>query len=347
MKYNDFINSTEHQRIYDEIVPMGIGCEMTFANSYPLDWGRAAESDDQIGFRRKMEFLCTGFKDFINESDLCIGADNSENEHDQNMRVFNGFNGMHFFHDFPKGKTIAESYPFVKEKYDRRIKRLMALINSNKKICFCFCSLFSELPKSQIVYSTSLFYKIFPDSNADFLILQNDLSIGDDIIYEELSKHVRRIVFGEELSDAMNALKSGTFKLKQLLNAMIMPIDKKTNFNAVELISNYHDGDIITNPTSDYKGIISFGPYVPLDSGNHTVTVDYELTDNYNGFVDVACDKGKIIVPKIELPHNQKQFKFDFKLDKNVVDLEVRFFGVPRDATDKTNKFKLIGIRID
>ena len=77
------------------------------------------------------------------------------------------------------------------------------------------------------------------------------------------------------------------------------------------------------------------------------MTVNYKLTKNYRAFVDIACDKGTIAVQKIELPHNQKQFKFDFTLDKNVVDLEVRFYCEQMEHVDENNKFKLFGIRVD
>ncbi len=356
MKYEDFINSTKYRREYDEIIPLGFDCGMCFAvkslfvrqHSYPFDWGRVVESKDDLGFRRKIELLCTNFRDFINESDLCIVDDNHKDENEPNMSVSNMFNGMHFAHDFPKGKTIAESYPFVKEKYDRRIKRLINLINSGKKICFCFYTSFAELPKSEIIYSTDIFYKVFPNAKVDFLILQNRESVADNIICEELSNSVRCVFFYDEIHESGIGFKNGLTKLEQMLNVFADITNKKHAFVAKELESDYHDGDVITNPTPDFNGIISYGPYAPLNFGDHTVTVDYDVTENYDGFVDVACDHGDtIILPRTELPHNQKTFKIDLHLDKLVSDLEVRFYGVPRDTTDKTNKFQLFGIHID
>ena len=355
MTYNDFINSTEHQRIYDEVVSLGFNCHISSAlrqlslqhKTYPLDWGRVVEEDtkDEFGFRRKIEFLCTDFKDFINEEDLYIHDDMAHRPEEENMSVFNRFNGMHFNHDFPKGKTLDESYPFVKEKYDRRIKRLIDLINSNKKICFVFYAGLGQLPKAEIIYCVEIFKKMHPNANVDFLFLQNDVNIGDDIVYEEISESVRHVSF---YNHPFEYEYQGYFeyigtKLKEVIHACI----KKEHFEAPELSSNFCVDGVISNPTPDFNGIVSFGPYTPMYSGNHTVTVNYKLTKNYRAFVDIACDKGTIAVQKIELPHNQKQFKFDFTLDKNVVDLEVRFYCEQMEHVDENNKFKLFGIRVD
>ena len=127
----------------------------------------------------------------------------------------------------------------------------------------------------------------------------------------------------------------------------VVPEVIKTNFTAKELSSKYLNGNVITNPTPDFKGIVSFGPYTPMYSGNHTVTVNYKLTKNYRAFVDVARDKGKTVMQRIELPHNTDSFKFEFSLDEYAKDLEVRFFCEPMEKIDKRNKFKLFGISFD
>ena len=122
---------------------------------------------------------------------------------------------------------------------------------------------------------------------------------------------------------------------------------QKTYFGAEKLNSKYLVKNVITNPTPDFKGMVSFGPYTSAQVGNHTVTVDYKLTDNYRAFADVAIDAGKVIMEKIELPHDTNNFKFDFKLNKNVNNLEVRFYVEPTEKVDRRNKFKLFGIHID
>jgi len=357
MKFVDFINTTEHRQEYDEIVSLGFNCAVAFAlkdlylrnKSYPLDWGRVVEEKDEIGFRRKVEFLCTNFKDFINEQDLYIFSDNKNEENKKHMAVHNSFNGMHFFHDFPKGKTIADVYPDVKEKYERRIERLMDLINSDKKICFVFYAGLAKLPMAEIIYSTEIFYKIFPKRNVDFLILQNDPDIGDEVVYENLSDNVRRILFYNGPNDKTVQLEMSKIvpNIRRILNALVKAGDKKTDFSTNELNSNNRVDDIITNPKPDFKGMISFGPYAPVDSGAHSVVVKYDLTANYRAFFDVACDLGKIVVPKTELPHDTNSFKFDFNLNKNVSDLEVRFYCEPTEIIDENNRFKLFGIHID
>ncbi len=122
---------------------------------------------------------------------------------------------------------------------------------------------------------------------------------------------------------------------------------QKAYFGAEKLNSKYLVKNVIINPTPDFKGMISFGPYTHAQVGNHTVTVDYKLTDNYRAFADVAIDNGKVIMQKIELPHGTDNYKFDFKLNKNVDTLEVRFYCEPMEKINRKNKFKLFGIHID
>ena len=297
---------------------------------------------------RSIELICTNFKDFINEQDLYIYSDNREEEKDPYIIVYNSFNGMRYRHDFPKGKTITESYSEVKEKYDRRIKRLMDLINSDKKVCFVFYSGVAKLPKAGIMYSTEMFYKIFPKRNVDFLILQNDLDIGDEVVYEELSDNIRHISFynGPYSEDFQGNIYNISLRIKQVSCAVVTN-SKPKKFLAQRLNSIYHQNDIITNPTPDFTGMVSFGPYTCLLKGKHNVTVDFELTENYRAFFDICDNFGDILIPKIELPHNKNQFKFDFHLDKCAGNLEVRFYCEPIEKIDENNKFQLFGIQID
>ncbi len=358
MKYDDFINSVKYQKDYDEVISMGFNCWTSRAlrrlylqsSSYPLDWIRCIEEEthDVLGVRRRLEVICSGFQDFFNESDLYIGDDEIEDPIKQPHRVvLNRFNGMCFFHDFPKGKTIAESYPEIKAKYDRRIKRFMDLLNSGKKICFVVYAGLGKLPEAMVKYPISIFYKIFPNANVDFVILQNDLEIGDGIIYEEISDKIRRVYFynGPYDNSFQGEYSKICLKLKHVINALVAK--KEKNIRLSDLAGKCFDGKIVTNPVHDYKGFLSFGPYTVLSANDYNIIVDYELTENYDVFVDVCCNCGKnILFSQTALPHNQKQFNFDLHLDNLVSDLEVRFFGKPKDFEDKNNKFKLFGIKI-
>ena len=343
MKYTDFINSNKYIHEYDEIISFGFNCNTATAldrigirkKSYPLDWVRFVEetSNAELGFCGRIALICAKFKDFINKSNLYVAYDNQDKPQEQHLGVYNNYNGLRYLHDFLKGKTIAESYPEVKAKYDRRIKRFMNLINSGKKICFIFHSGVAPLSIAAIKYSTSIFYKIFPKSNVDFLILQNDLNIGDKVVYKKISNNICCVSFYSGSYEA--AIKQDNAdpiidKLKFVIRALV----KKSCFSGAELNSNYRNGDIVTNPTPDFNGMVSFGPYMLVLQGNHTVSIDYKLTDNYRAFVDVVCDKGRIILPKTELPHNTDKHILDFTLDKMVPDLEVRFYCEP---TEKIN----------
>lgn len=43
---------------------------------------------------------------------------------------------LYFYHDFPIGIDLEESFSSVKEKYNRRIQRLYKMVNTSKKVLF-------------------------------------------------------------------------------------------------------------------------------------------------------------------------------------------------------------------
>lgn len=115
---------------YDLIFSIGEACSCSQSiraarlqyASFPWDWlllptlpGRA-------------RMICEGFGDWLLEEDMRRISDNGDTDQYENTR-----NGILFYHDFPKGVPLAESFPAVKAKYDRRIARLTRLIEEAKR----------------------------------------------------------------------------------------------------------------------------------------------------------------------------------------------------------------------
>lgn len=182
---------------YDFIFGIGSAClcsqtlrklNLQFA-SYPLDWLFGTKFSDRV------DFLLSDFKNFIEKEDLSFtGKQNGDPHHPCDIYA-NTRTGITFNHDFPQGIPLDISYPTVKEKYDRRIKRLLTGINNHKNILIVYI----EVPGNQETETTSevlindlnRINQKFPDKNINFLYV----SCSEDFSDEQITPHIRKISF--------------------------------------------------------------------------------------------------------------------------------------------------------
>lgn len=161
---------------YDFIFGAGEACACSSAlrsnglqfESYPLDWLYGGD------FRTRTDLIISGFRDFINQKDLVkVG----EREHPLPCDIYqNQRNKIVFNHDFALHQELDKTYPAVKEKYDRRIKRLYANIDQAKDILIVYISTPSKKVKIRktIPLIKECFKDIqnkFPDKNIKLLYL--------------------------------------------------------------------------------------------------------------------------------------------------------------------------------
>jgi len=117
---------------YDFIFGIGRACACSQALrraglqllSLPWDWLATTSDGPDLDFR--LHIMENGFADWLQEEDLKFVNHLADNGKDQykNLRY-----PIVYPHDFPRDVPLHESYPAVKEKYDRRVarfKRLMA-----------------------------------------------------------------------------------------------------------------------------------------------------------------------------------------------------------------------------
>lgn len=128
---------------YDFIFSLGAACSCTqmlrkaqlqFA-SYPLDW---LFGSDLAG---RVDIVASRFERFLEIDDLGYAYSERSISCDA---YHNAFNDLTFNHDFEAGKDLKETYPAVKEKYDRRIKRLLDRIDQAESVL----GVFIETPDS-------------------------------------------------------------------------------------------------------------------------------------------------------------------------------------------------------
>jgi len=119
-------------KTYDFIFGIGRACACSQALrraglqllSLPWDWLATTSDGPDLDFR--LHIMESGFDDWLQEEDLRFVSHLADNGKDQykNLRY-----PIVYPHDFPRDVPLHESYPAVKEKYDRRVarfKRLMA-----------------------------------------------------------------------------------------------------------------------------------------------------------------------------------------------------------------------------
>lgn len=205
-------------KTYDLIFSIGEACSCTAAlrasglqiASYPFDW---LFGSDFIG---RCKILASFFERFIEEQDL----EYTYSERSISCDAYhNKYNDLTFNHDFLSGKDLSETYPLVKEKYDRRIHRLLSQINKSKKILVVYI----ETPvknhirvlNKDLVGGLEIIKHSFPDKDIDLLYCLNS---ADDYKVYKLADNIT--VFSTNYkSDNINDLDYvvNPFVLKKIL----------------------------------------------------------------------------------------------------------------------------------
>ena len=354
--FNEFVKSSKYKREYDVCISLGFNCFTSMIlrkyflqkYSYPYDWSRGIDEEKAgiLGLDRKIHLLCNEFSRWIERQDLELIDDNNWKKIEPYMNVRNIYTGLQYVHDFPKGKTIDEEYQNFYAKYMRRCERLLSLLNSEKKICFVFYAGMKFLSRENIIVNVAKFRKKFLTASVDFLFIQNnpDMSI-EELSYELLDENLYLInlnnyAFDEKVQGNLDIVGS---RLEKVINAVCSSKSKELYYNGENLPSNVtYTGQ---NPSSDFMGILTYGPYIKLPSGRYKFTIQYSLSDKYGAYFDIVSNAGKKFWLKQNLLENQTELSFEMEFHEDVKDLEVRTFCYLKENM-KNNKFVLYGIKI-
>ena len=124
---------SSNKKKYDLVFSLGAACScaqtLIGANlrqfSSPFDWLFGSD------FSGRCEILSSNFQRFLEEKDLTYSYSERSVSCDA---YYNNYNSLTFNHDFETKKELKETYPAVKEKYDRRINRLLQKIQKANSI---------------------------------------------------------------------------------------------------------------------------------------------------------------------------------------------------------------------
>ena len=139
--------------------------------SLPWDWLSTDPKPDDADLPMRLGIMESGFSDWLREEDLKFCGFNPATGKDlyRNLRY-----PISYPHDFPGGTPLHESYPAVKEKYDRRVARLGRLISEAKS---CVLAVYMDTPTSPPASVESCMeahrrlQALFPNVKVDFLML--------------------------------------------------------------------------------------------------------------------------------------------------------------------------------
>lgn len=176
---------------YDLFIPIGDGCVTTQAlrdlglqiRSYPLDWlGMAVVSLDSLLtlLETKLAFI---FDELIEEYRY------------ENLVAYKNSFGMVFNHDFFAKYSLEQQLPGIKEKYDRRIRRLFEHIKNSESVCFVYvqalnatrpnCRQYAK--KDTLKFANKLKERFFGKSIKVVFIAHNPNLKRDDILFSKES----------------------------------------------------------------------------------------------------------------------------------------------------------------
>ena len=190
---------TLNQKEYDFIFSLGEACSSTEALrksdlqvvSNPLDW--------VVGptFEERINFLLNDFENFLNIEDLM--PLNCTNDAEINLCdvYLNKRNNITFNHEFPVGCDYKTHFNKIKEKYNRRIKRLYEKINNAEKVLVVYIETPNNKNKlddnNRLIDGLNKIKTKFPNKQIDLLYFINDTSYKimeykTDIITNEITK---------------------------------------------------------------------------------------------------------------------------------------------------------------
>lgn len=176
---------------YDLIFSLGEACSCTQAlrncnlqlKSYPFDWLFGSS------FSQRIDILLNDFDRFIDKKDLEFFYSERSIKCDAYK---NTYNKLVFNHDFPANINVNESYDKIKEKYDRRITRLLKKIDEASSILIVYL----ETPDHKTIVDDEVLiecHKRLLDkyNNKDI----NILCISNDSTYkvDKISQNIKRI----------------------------------------------------------------------------------------------------------------------------------------------------------
>ena len=159
---------------YDLIFSLGAACSCTQSlreaglqlASFPLDWIGVVPPS------RKAQWIRDGYPHLFELNDFEVTG---KREGHPMLLVRNLRTGLSHPHDFPVGKTVEESYPEVRARYERRIAHFDSLLQRSKNILAVYTTQPNDapFPASEFESCRIILNEKLPDAKIDILAFQH------------------------------------------------------------------------------------------------------------------------------------------------------------------------------
>lgn len=184
------------KRKYDYIISLGEKCfiaqTLHFIGarkfSSPFDWVGIHEFTKNSCVVGRINLILNNFKNFFDKKEDFIPLYNRESYFFVNKNT-----GFAFRHEFVDLDDFDKNFDLIKEKYDRRCKRLIEILQSNKKILFVYSSsLFPINDKKQVIEAINLLNKKFNTNKIDLLIVESNKNLNrqNKIKYKKINSNI-------------------------------------------------------------------------------------------------------------------------------------------------------------
>ena len=169
---------------YELIYSLGHDCACTiYLNKFglrsyagPFDWINTPSAVD-ADFQTKIMCILNDFNDFLNPMDFQFLPKNPTMFNDERCDYYENIKtGFWFFHDFPVDVPFDDSFPKVKESYQKRISRFYKEIKKNNRILFIWFSYHFISDNKLLIDLCNKVCKKF-DKQIDFLFIEHNESL--------------------------------------------------------------------------------------------------------------------------------------------------------------------------
>ena len=152
--------------------------------SSPLDWVGSGPN----GFAVHTGVIVDGFARFLRKESLRLGVNHLiEGSDDMHHDYYTDLaTGMKVIHDFPRGVPFEQAYPEVRAKYDRRIRRFYAAIESSRRTLLVFQTSQDHVSDDEIARRLAEIRCRFPETSVDLLVLESVTGMEEIVLSEPL-----------------------------------------------------------------------------------------------------------------------------------------------------------------
>ncbi len=197
---------------YDIIYSIGSNCACALylnqndlrLTSGPFDWITG------VDFNTKINFILEEFKGFCDKNNLEYIVYNENPTYNQYKDIQNG---CLFLHDFPKDSSFELSYPQVKDKYNRRIKRFYDNLSQKNKVLLVWFSLDRKVTDDDIIKASAALNKKF-NKEIDLLIIEhNDSMINQKPLKRQINNNITKYELFAKKEENISGFTRGNTKL--------------------------------------------------------------------------------------------------------------------------------------